>query len=504
MRGMLGRVVSVVLAPIAALLVWGALGAPAVAADVAVPAPCRIAGLKHEVLCGHVSRPLDPNRPEGRQIEVHYVVVPATASRKRDDPVFFFAGGPGQSAISLAGPVLSLLQRLGNRRDLVLIDQRGTGRSAPLECESDEAQPLARRFDVAAATQRLNACLAHLKTLPHGDLRQYTTTIAMHDADAVRAALGAPQVNLVGASYGTRAVLEYLRLYPERVRRAVIDGVAPPDMALPDSQGEDAAAALARLFSDCEAETACRRHHPRLRANWQALWMGASVRATVMDPLGGRATEIAVSKDVLASAVRGPLYAPALAAALPFAIDEAAAGRFQPLIGLALTAGGGSRLARIAEGMHFSVVCAEDGPRMNAARGRGELGAVYARPYDSLCSAWPRGVVEPAFYQVPVAPVAVLAFSGGLDPVTPPRHAERVVTALGANARHVVLPNAGHGVMAVGCAHDVLHRFVDADTDAQALAVDASCLAAVPRPPAFELPGRQAAVLTGAVLGARP
>ena len=466
---------------------WLASVATAVAAEDAAPAACRVKGLKHEVLCGHVTRALDPAQPGGTTIAVHYVVVPAAARYKRADPIFFFAGGPGQSAIALAGSVLPLFQRLNNRRDLVFIDQRGTGRSAPLACDAEDELPLAQRFDAERGRQRLAACLASLRKLPHGDLRQYTTSIAMADADAVRAALGAPQINLVGGSYGTRAALDYLRQFPSRVRRVVLDGVAPPDMMLPVSMGRDVEAALARLFADCEQEPACSTRHPRLRMHWQELLGGAPRRASVVDPLDGQTTEVSIDADLLATAVRGPLYAPGLAAALPFAIDEAAAGRYSALVGLAGALGGGARGVRLFEGMHFSVVCAEDAPDPSASPTSG-LGAVYQRPYAALCRDWPRGRVPPAFRDLPTSPVPVLAFSGTLDPVTPPRHGERVVKALGPRARHVVVPNAGHGVMAIGCTREVMHRFIDAEDEAQALAVDAGCLARLPRPPAFEPP----------------
>jgi hypothetical protein len=80
----------------------------------------------------------------------------------------------------------------------------------------------------------------------------------------------------------------------------------------------------------------------------------------------------------------------------------------------------------------------------------------------------------------------VLIMSGGLDPVTPPRHGERVARALGANALHVVVPHAGHGVMSISCMRDVLYRFIDAEEDDEALAVDASCARNVPRPLAYQ------------------
>lgn len=476
-----------VLAGLPALLLAGAAGAAGEATD-AAPTPCRVKGLKHEVLCGSVTRALDPAQAAGPTIAVHYVVVPAAARHKLADPVFFFAGGPGQSAIALAGSVRPLLQRLNNRRDLVFIDQRGTGRSAPLACDSEDGLPLVQRLDAERGIERIAACLATLRALPHGDLRQYTTSIAMADADAVRAALGAPQLNLVGGSYGTRAALDYLRQFPQRVRRMVIDGVAPPDMKLPLSMGRDVQAALEHLFTDCEREPACRARHPQLRKQWQGLLAAPPRAARVVDPVNGRPADVTITAELLATAVRGPLYAPGLAAALPFAIDEAAGGRYAPLVGLAGGLGGGTRATRLFEGMHFSVVCAEDRAALSDGPAPAGLGAVYLQPYARLCRDWPRGSVPAAFYTLPASPAPVLALSGTLDPVTPPRHGERVVQALGAKARHVVVPNAGHGVMAIGCAREVVHRFIDAETEAQALATDASCLARLPRPPAFEPP----------------
>ena len=146
---------------------------------------------------------------------------------------------------------------------------------------------------------------------------------------------------------------------------------------------------------------------------------------------------------------------------------------------------------QLAAGMHFSVVCAEDFPHVAFSTDPpgADFGNSFATLYQGLCAAWPRGVVAAAFYTVPAAAAATLVMSGGLDPVTPVRHGERVAKALGAKARHVVVPNAGHGVMAIGCMRDVLYRFVDAASDDEALKVDAACVTGIPRPPMFVLPG---------------
>ncbi len=193
-----------------------------------------------------------------------------------------------------------------------------------------------------------------------------------------------------------------------------------------------------------------------------------------------------MTRDLLASQLRLPLYAPALAAALPAAMDRATQGDLGPLLAMSLGMSA-RRETQLAMGMHFSVVCAEDMPRMAGATETpgADLGLSFAELYTRVCVDWPRGEVPAAFYRVPTLPAPTLVLSGGADPVTPPRHGERIAKALGPSARHVVVAQAGHGVMGLPCMRDVLFRFIDADSDAAAQQVDASCAAALPRPPAF-------------------
>jgi pimeloyl-ACP methyl ester carboxylesterase len=454
--------------------------------------PCRVAGIKNEVQCGVIQRPLNPAEPGGKKIDVHFVVVPAVARNKQPDALFMFAGGPGQSAIRVGPQTLGLFSRFNTRRDIVFIDQRGTGKSAPLDCQfGDNNIAMREAIDMSALPKRLQDCREQLQKLPHGDLRYYTTTIAMQDADAVRAALGYPKINLVGGSYGTRAVLEYMRQFPGNVRRAVIDGVAPPDMVLPASFSIDNQAALDALLSSCEKDSVCSRQYPQLRSKWQVLMASLPRAATVAHPVTGRSEEVTLTRDVIAGAVRSPLYVPPLASALPHAIAEASDGRFTPILGLANAFSSNSALG-LAWGMHYSVVCAEDYPRMQGGKidaPGADFGTAFMDIYRRVCAQWPRGEVPKDFYTMPAAKQPVLIFSGGIDPATPPRHGERALKALGANARHYVVPNAGHGVMAIGCVRDVMFRFLDAKEDAAALAVDAACVQNIPRPFVYLPPG---------------
>lgn len=470
-------------ASIAALALTGA-------AQAAATGPCRLKGIDREVRCGMVSVAEDPDRPEGRRIEVHYAVVPALARVRAVEPVFVFAGGPGQSARKVAGQLQPLFARLNARRDIVYVDQRGTGASNALACETERkpAARLAEMLDEEKLSARTRECLRRLGA--GADLRQYATWIAVRDLDAVRAALGYERINLWGASYGTRAALEYLRQFPQRVRSAVLDGAAPADMALPASFAVDAQASLERLIAACGADAACNGRYPGLGLSMDRLLArasGSGLSATVDHPLTGRPEELRLQPDTMASVLRVPLYSPPLAALLPYALAEASRDNLAPLIAMAssLTSGVAENLA---EGMHFAVVCAEDMPRVDAAAraaaGSTRFGSSFVRSYDEACAAVPTREVPAAFYRPSDADVPVLILSGGADPATPPRHGERLAREL-KRATHVVAPNLAHGVSMHGCAPDLVAGFI---RNAGAAGLDLDCLGRLPAPAFFAPP----------------
>ena len=477
---------------------------------------CRLPGVASAARCGSLRRPLDPSQPGGVQIDIHFAVLPALARHKAADAVFFLAGGPGQSAISLAGALAAQQGRLGQRRDLVFVDQRGTGRSAPLRCADDAPRaglrPLSEQADAGQRAASLRACRLALQALPYGDLRQFTTELAMADVDAVRQALGVPRINLIAASYGTRAALSLMRQFPATVRRAVLDGVAPPDMGLHQSAALDNQATLHALFQACTAEPACQQRYPQLRAQWQATLDRLPASVTVPHPVSGQPQTLWLTPDAAMAWLRAPLYAPALAAALPAALTQAFAGRWAALAALGSAAGGGEA-GRIATGLHLSVVCAEDlapnRPEVSSSAdpdiatttfpGAGP-GDSLARFYREACADWPRGPVSAAFFTLPPTSSPTWLISGGLDPVTPPRHGQRVAAALGPLARHIVVANAGHGVLGQACLRDAVARFIASDdSDAAVLAMPADCAQTVPRPLAFVPPGLRADLPSSAV-----
>ncbi len=452
--------------------------------------PCRLKGIDREVQCGKISVAEDPDRPDGSRIDVHYAVVPALARVRPLEPVYVFAGGPGQAARKVAGQVQPLFARLNARRDIVYIDQRGTGASNALACES-ERQPgasLAETLDAERLSARTRECLRRLAK--DNDLRQYATWIAVRDVDAVRAALGHPRINLWGASYGTRAALEYLRQFPQHVRSVVLDGAAPPDMALPASFAIDAQASLERLVSACAGDAACDSRYPALGADIERLLArveGAGLKTTVTHPLTGRPEALRLEPATLASVLRVPLYLAPLAALLPYALAEASRDNLTPLLAVAASLTS-SVTENFAEGMHFAVVCAEDLPRVDdaarAAVAATRFGSSFIRIYDEACAAVPKREVPAAFYHLSDADVPVLVLSGGADPATPPRHGERVAREM-KRATHVVAPHLAHGVSMHGCAPELVANFI---RQAGAAGLDLDCLNRLPAPKFFAPP----------------
>ncbi len=213
--------------------------------------------------CGALTVPEDRADPAGRQIELHVAVIPAIRREPEPDPLFLLAGGPGQSAIETFPAMLNMLYYIHEDRDIVLVDQRGTGKSNPLRCLDPEDETLTDEQALAI----LRSCPQHLDA----DVRFYTTEIAMTDLDEVRAALGYETINLYGASYGTRAALTYLRMFPQHLRTVTLDAVVDPGFVMFMDAATDGQAALDVFFARCESDQACKTAFPDLRSEFDGL-----------------------------------------------------------------------------------------------------------------------------------------------------------------------------------------------------------------------------------------
>ncbi|MGE3705318.1 MAG: alpha/beta fold hydrolase, partial [Vicinamibacterales bacterium] len=250
--------------------------------------------------------------PQRRTIDLKIVVAPALKRNARPDPLFVFEGGPGGGAATLAPERLPMFRRFQIDRDIVLVDQRGTGASNPLDCPPDPADEDDVRSLETYPVSRYRTCLDRLQADP----RHYTTAVAMDDIDDVRASLGYDQINLWGGSYGTRAALVYLRRHERAVRSVVLDGVAPTDMRLPLFMARDSQRALDRLLDDCARDAVCSREYPDLRGIVSRLWARLAERPTVVlpHPRTGQLQRVTMTPRLVAAVVFQALYAPDVAA----------------------------------------------------------------------------------------------------------------------------------------------------------------------------------------------
>lgn len=447
---------------------------------------CRVKGIDTEVKCAALEVFENRETRAGRKIALNIVVLPASARQKEPDPIFLFAGGPGQAAASLAPQVGALLGSLNTKRDVVLIDQRGTGKSNGLFCKVPDTTEFALADQAtrdAKSKQLLNECRDVLSK--NADLTQYTTTIAMADYDEVRAALGYRQINLFGASYGTRSAMEYVRRYPGSVRSVVLDGVAPPSMPLPADFARNAGATYDKIFAACEAEPSCKAVYPALKADVDALLASMAKTpptVTVADPVTGLPQKTLITREMVLMAAFQTLYIPELTATLPSSLKQAREGNFAPLFALGSLVGD-SPDTQMALGMQLSVVCAEDIPRIaverkDEAAKTGPFGRLFIDEFSKGCADWPRGKMAADFDQPVKSDKPVLLLSGGLDPVTPPVHAEEVKKSL-SNAVHLIAPNVGHGVSQRGCGAKIVKKFIET---ASVAGLDGECLKNLPRP----------------------
>ncbi|MET0204860.1 MAG: alpha/beta hydrolase, partial [Casimicrobiaceae bacterium] len=348
-------------------------------------------------------------------------------------------------------------------RDIVLVDQRGTGRSSPLECSAFETN----RLDPFETDPLPRARLCADQLRANGvDAAQYTTTAWIVDLEAVRNALGYPRLNLWGGSYGSRAALEYLRRHPERVRSVVLDGVAPPTMIVSLDVWRTRDAALTDVVAACRKSAKCSAAHPDPGATLAAIAndLGPDGKTIVVpDPRTGEPLSVRVSVDLVMGALQPLTYVPELSSLIPELLDRARRGDYAPLVAT-VDMVTGNLAEQMNTALHYSVTCAEDVPRIGAEDRAKALAGVRAESLAhrviAVCDVWPKGAM-PADFAAPVkSDVPVLILSGALDPVTPPANGDAVAKTL-PNSRHVIAGGMGHIVSSHGCVPRLIASFVD-------------------------------------------
>jgi pimeloyl-ACP methyl ester carboxylesterase len=444
-----------------------------------------------DALCGTLEVWENRKTKNGRKIALNIAVIPALAAQPKPDPIFILAGGPGQAATEIDWVnVFPWAKKLRIHRDIVLVDQRGTGASNPLDCNPDGGVSLQRMFEprsdeaIEKARRDMEACVEEFDADPH----QYTTDVAMDDLDEVRTALGYAEINIWGGSYGTRAAHVYLRRHGETVRSAVLSGVAPLEMKIMMDAAEDGDRALAMLFSDCEKDPACRDAFPELRDNLKALLTRLNEtpeKVQLSHPRTGEIEEVTIGPETVRMLLFSSLYDTQRSALIPLAVKSALAGDFRVFAALAEI--GVAFQEEMSAGMQAAVLCNEDlagvkegsvdaGPKTGVFS-QEEMVSIFKLP----CPFY-EGADLPASYFAPVtSDVPTLILSGDLDPITPPRWGKIASRNL-RRSKHIVVPGTGHGVSHYKCVSDMVVTFIE---EASADNLDTACLKDLSRFPIF-------------------
>jgi len=411
--------------------------------------------------CGSFDVAENPAEPDGRKITLNIAVAPATGKTIEPDPVFFFAGGPGQAASETWVMLQPVLNKIRKSRDIVMIDQRGTGKSNKLACESGIEEDLNQEIDLHLIRTETEKCLAALDGDPHF----YTTTIAMGDYDLVRQAMGYEQINIMGVSYGTRAAQVYLRLFPETVRTVTLDSVVPMQLALGQEHAPMLDHSVEKVFEDCAKDKTCNSLFPHQAEELNALFRqlrDEPWQITITNPVSGEPQLMRLTADTLAVAIRFLSYASETQALIPLLVHEAlTSGDLSRLAGQAILVMTGLN-EMLAKGMELSVLCSEDYPFMDLSADYSDnlMGNIFLEIISLQCKIWPHDAAPKGFHQPVVSDLPVLLMSGERDPVTPPHYAAKTAETL-PNSLNLVARGQAHSVMKNICLRDITTEFIN-------------------------------------------
>lgn len=442
-------------------------------APVFVAHPCPDARLREGARCGSVAVPEDRSTIGGRTINLNVVILSPTGPNPDLPPQYDLDGGPGLAVTPSVAFYLSEGAAYRARREIVLVDQRGTGASNPLSCSALDA--LEGSLDPMFPPAAVEQCRAEVSR--HANPIFYGTRAAVEDLDAVRAALGHERIDLVALSYGTTLALRYIAAYPQRVRAAILMGAAPPAAMPPRDHAPAAERALGLLFAACAADEACRTAIPNPSADLDiALRRLGTTRPTL-------------SPEVFMEKLRGLLYQPVTARRVPWIVHRAAAGDLDPFDAVTRAGAGPSRYAL---GVYLSITCGESFALMDresaaAAARRTRFGGYRLRRQGEACRHWPAAQTAPDHLSPQVSPAsggpAVLIVSGELDPVTPPEWGASLARSF-PRSRQLILPNSGHifdGLTGIDtCLDPLMIRFLET---ADPASLDTECVARMAPPP---------------------
>lgn len=419
--------------------------------------------------CGELKVKENPADPASKEIALAILRLPAISPVAEKDPLFLIQGGPGGSSIEMANQIHSFFADVRKNRDLVFVDQRGTGKSHPLACERLKSEDLLlpEAEQIEKYRQAMQACAEKYRE----GAEFYTTVHAIADVEAVRVALGYSTINVWGGSYGTRVALEYARRYPQQTRALVLDGVAPVTIALPKYFARDAMSALKAVNTACLAQADCadefgdivQKAEVVLHRLVQREERGAVLTVFYEHPRNHQQERFNLTPRTFASLLFMSLYSRDFTVLLPQAISNAEQEDYRLLATLWALSGEQLELMNIAEGMRYSVLCNEDWPQIaqdEKAQGDTFFRYSFVTEVEGICAFWPKAQLPEDYWQPIKSDVPALLLSGQQDPVTPDVWAEEVAQYL-PNATLLTAPGGNHSISSEGCVPQLIAQFIE-------------------------------------------
>ena len=440
--------------------------------------PCTIPELTEPARCGEIEVPENPDRPGGRQLKIAIAVVPATSGRALADPIVPLMGGPGEDAISAGVHFARMFATLRVERDLLLVDQRGTGKSSPLRCKLYDPDAPATSLREFFPVPAVEACARELS--PKADLKQYTYAHFARDLEQVRKDLGYQKLNLFSGSYGTRAAQVFVRAFPDSVRTVYFWSMVPIDVVTPMTMAQASQAAFESTFDACNADSACNAAFPNIAREFDQV-VSALESGSVRVPAPGVAENVPLSRGRVIEWLRSQLYRPQTAAAVPWLIHQAHSGDWSPIVdGILVQAKNIDGAYGL--GLYFSITCAEDMAFAReddiASTSKGTaLGDYRVRQQKNACNHWPKATL-PSGYRDSVHSAVPAMFSiGDLDAGSPLWFQERSAAGF-SNRVEFVVRGQGHTEWN-DCLGQHYEGFVETGS---ILGIDPSSCKAIPRP----------------------
>lgn len=421
---------------------------------------CFVAGVTKQLQCGTLAVPENWQAPSDKTLDLNVIVANAVSQSPKSDPLFLLMGGPGQASSELVAGLLKIFRSVREDRDLVFIDQRGTGKSSALVCDEEDGdiyEVLSSDFNV----DDVKKCIASFDV----DLSQYNTNNAILDFDAVREALGYQQINLYGISYGSRAAMVYMREKPAALRSVILDGVVPPQVVV-GPMGIEAERAFDIMIEQCSQSEACAKQFPNFLGDYQkirAQLEQAPIKTMIDHPVTDKSIALNIDSKKFINQIRNMFYSVGMRELVPYVVSEFSKGNYKPFVGMMSQSEDST--GGMYVGLTFNILCNEDIPRASRdllAKDSANRfsGAHTFEVFSSICEHWPTFDAPENFGDKVTSDIPTMLLSGELDPVTPPAWGSLAAEGL-SNSKHYIAKNAGHGLITQSCAANMISEYLE-------------------------------------------